>query len=65
MFNFNRKGDTEFYDLFLESAQFFYQGSLLMDEVMVDHRKADIKVKDRDSVRISFPEFYNYLENNN
>jgi 3-phosphoshikimate 1-carboxyvinyltransferase len=27
--------------------------------------KADIKVKDRDSVRISFPEFYNYLENNN
>ena len=27
--------------------------------------KADIKVKDRDSVSISFPEFYNYLGNNN
>ena len=46
MFNFNKKKGSEFYDLFIESAQFFYQGTLLMDEVMVDHRKADIKVKE-------------------
>lgn len=46
MFNFNKKGNEEFYDLFVESANFFYQGTLLMDEVMVDHRKADQKVKE-------------------
>lgn len=46
MFNFNKKGNEEFYDLFVESARFFYQGTLLMDEVMVDHRKADQKVKE-------------------
>ena len=46
MFNFNKKKGSEFYDLFIESAQFFYQGTLLMDEVMADHRKADIKVKE-------------------
>ena len=35
MFNFKRK-DTEFFDLFVESAEYFYRGALLMDEVMLD-----------------------------
>ena len=33
MFNF-RKKDTEFFDLFIMSAQYFYKGALMMDEVM-------------------------------
>ena len=33
MFNFTKK-DTEFFDLFVESARYFYKGALLMDEVM-------------------------------
>ena len=36
MFNFKRK-DTEFFDLFVESASFFYKGALMMDEVMVEY----------------------------
>ncbi len=45
MFNFSRK-DTEFFDLFVESANFFYQGALMMDEVMLDYSKASEKVKE-------------------
>ena len=45
MFNFKRK-DTEFFDLFVESAGFFYKGALMMDEVMVDYSKAEAKMKE-------------------
>ncbi|MCI6101193.1 MAG: DUF47 family protein [Selenomonas sp.] len=45
MFNFKKK-DTEFFDLFVKSAQYFYQGALLMDEVMLDYSKAENKVKE-------------------
>ena len=36
MFKFKQK-DSEFFDLFVESAQYFYQGALMMDEVMLDY----------------------------
>lgn len=45
MFNFKRK-DTEFFDLFVDSANFFYKGALMMDEVMLDYSKAESKVKE-------------------
>ena len=45
MFSFTRK-DTEFFDLFVESAGFFYKGALMMDEVMVDYSKAEAKMKE-------------------
>ena len=45
MFSFKQK-DSEFYDLFVESAQYFYQGALMMDEVMLDYGKAADKVKE-------------------
>ena len=35
MFKFNQK-DTEYFDLFVESARYFYNGALMMDEVMLD-----------------------------
>ncbi|MDD3114319.1 MAG: DUF47 family protein [Anaerovibrio sp.] len=41
-----KKKSNEFFELFEESADYFYQGALLLDEVMMDHRKADIKVKE-------------------
>ena len=43
MFNFTKK-DTEFFDLFVESARYFYKGALLMDEVMQDYSIADAKM---------------------
>lgn len=45
MFNFTKK-DTEFFDLFVESAGFFYKGALIMDEVMLDYSKAEEKMKE-------------------
>lgn len=45
MFNFKKK-DNEFFDLFVESAQYFYKGALMMDEVMLDYSKAADKVKE-------------------
>lgn len=45
MFNFKRK-DTEFFDLFVESAEYFYRGALLMDEVMLDYSKAEAKMRE-------------------
>ena len=39
MFKFKQK-DTEFFDMFVESAQYFYKCALLMDEVMLDYGKA-------------------------
>lgn len=45
MFNFSQK-DTEFFDLFVESAGFFYKGALIMDEVMLDYDKAEEKMKE-------------------
>ena len=41
-----KKKSNEFFILFEESADYFYQATLLLDEVMMDHRKADIKVKE-------------------
>lgn len=41
-----KKKSNEFFELFVESADYFYQGALLLDEVMMDHRKADTKVKE-------------------
>ena len=45
MFNFQRK-NTEFFDLFVESAQCFYRGALVLDEVMLDYTKAADKMKE-------------------
>ena len=45
MFNFANK-DNEFFDLFVESARYFYQGALMMDEVMLDYSKASDKVRE-------------------
>lgn len=45
MFKFKKK-DNEFFDLFVKSAQFFYKGALMMDEVMLDYSKASDKVKE-------------------
>ena len=41
-----KKKSNEFFVLFEESAEYFYEATLLLDEVMMDHRKADIKVKE-------------------
>lgn len=41
-----KKKSNEFFELFEESAEYFYQSTILLDEVMMDHRKADIKVKE-------------------
>lgn len=40
MFNYKKK-DTEFYELFVESAKLFYKGALIMDEVMLDYHKGE------------------------
>ena len=45
MFKFNQK-DTEYFDLFVESARYFYNGALMMDEVMLDYSKASDKVRE-------------------
>lgn len=45
MFNFSPK-DVEFFDLFVESANYFYKGALIMDEVMLDYNKARAKMKE-------------------
>ena len=45
MFNFAHK-DNEFFDLFVESARYFYQGALMLDEVILDYSKASDKVRD-------------------
>ncbi len=44
MFNFQNK-NNEFFDLFVESAEYFYKGALVMDEVMQDASTADAKMK--------------------
>lgn len=43
MFNFKQK-DTEFFDLFLESAKYFNKCAVMMDEVMQDYTKAEAKM---------------------
>ncbi|MCI6158055.1 MAG: DUF47 family protein [Selenomonadaceae bacterium] len=45
MFKFKQK-DNEFFDLFVESANYFYKGALMMDEVMMDYSKAQDKIKE-------------------
>ena len=44
MFKFKQK-DSEFFDLFVDSARYFYTGALMMDEVMADYNKASEKIK--------------------
>lgn len=44
MFNFQHK-NTEFFDLFVESAKCFYRGALMLDEVMLDYTRAADKMK--------------------
>ena len=44
MFHFGEK-DSEFFDLFVESAKYFYRGAQMMDEVMMDYSKVSDKVK--------------------
>ena len=43
MFNFKHK-DTDFFDLFVDSAEYFYKCALLMNEVMLDYSKAEAKM---------------------
>ena len=45
MFNFKHK-NTEFFDLFVDSAKYFYKGALIMEEVMLDSTKAVVKMKE-------------------
>lgn len=45
MFNFKKK-DNEFFDLFVESAKYFYKGAIMMDEVMLDYSKAADKIQE-------------------
>lgn len=45
MFNYKKK-DTEFYELFVESAKLFYKGALIMDEVMLDYHKGEEKMQE-------------------
>ena len=45
MFNFKNK-DSEFFDLFLESAQYFNKCAVMMDEVMQDYSKAEAKMRE-------------------
>ncbi|MBP2631815.1 MAG: putative phosphate transport regulator [Firmicutes bacterium] len=45
MFNFKHK-DNEFFDLFVDSANYFNKGALLMNEVMRDYNKAESKMKE-------------------
>jgi len=45
VFKFKQK-DNEFFDLFVESANYFYKGALMMDEVMMDYSKALDKIKE-------------------
>ena len=45
MFNFTRK-DTEFFDLFVESAKYLHEGAIMTDAVIMDHTKAVEKVKE-------------------
>lgn len=46
MFSFKKNDSSEFFDLFVESARYFNKGALLMDDVMIDHSKAEVKVKE-------------------
>lgn len=45
MFNFKHK-DEEFFELFINSAEFFNQGAVLMNEVMKDYSIAEVKMKE-------------------
>lgn len=45
MFEFKKK-DNEFFDLFIDSAQYFYKCALMMDEVMLDYSKAADKIQE-------------------
>lgn len=46
MFNFKHKKTTEFFDLFMESAKYFYRCALIMEEVTQDGDKAEHKLQE-------------------
>lgn len=39
------KKNTEFYDLFVKSAEYFHQGALIINDVMTDYSRAEEKIK--------------------
>ncbi len=45
MFNFQNKSN-EFFDLFVESAGYFYKGALVMEEVMQDSSTAEARMRE-------------------
>lgn len=46
MFSFFKKKDTEFYDLFLTSANYFHESALLINKVMSGNNEADAGFSD-------------------
>ena len=47
MFNFSfRHKDDEFFDLFIESAKFFHEGTLKLHTVVNDYSQAETLMKD-------------------
>ncbi len=45
MFNFKKK-DNEFFDLFVDSAQYFRECAVIMTQVMADYKQAEAKMKE-------------------
>lgn len=41
---FFKRKDTEFYDLFAQSAEYFYQGALIINEVMHDYNHVEMNM---------------------
>ena len=46
MFSFFKNKDTEFYDLFLASANYFHKSAILIHEVMAGQKTAEAKISD-------------------
>lgn len=46
MFNFKKNNNSEFFDLFVNSAEYFYRCAKIMDEIMIDPSIAEERVKE-------------------
>ena len=46
MFNFKHNNNSEFFDLFVDSAKFFYKCAVIMDEIMIEPSTAEKCVKE-------------------
>ena len=46
MFNFKHNNNSEFFDLFVDSAKFFYKCAVIMDEIMIEPSTAEKRVKE-------------------